>query len=71
MLAEIAEADRRATEDRHSIEILTSRQDYYDLLSCFRKLRDNFQNPTDKACAKRIEKIALRIRDGLDRKGVP
>jgi hypothetical protein len=68
MAQELADQDRRSLE-RHTIELSVSRQDYHDLLLAWRFCRQ--AGPREKSAALRLEKLAVRIREALDRKGAP
>jgi hypothetical protein len=58
------EAAERATRERQQIPLMVSRQDYIDLLEAYRFLRQT--SPWLKSVGKRLDKLAVRIRDGLD-----
>ena len=58
-----------AAKDCHEVTILVSRQEYKDLLEAMRFMRQI--NKWYASIGKRMERLALRIRDGLDKKGVP
>jgi hypothetical protein len=68
MAQELAEQDRKSME-RFSVELMVSRQDYHDLLFAWRFCRQ--AGPREKSCALRLEKLAVRIREALDKRGIP
>lgn len=67
MQQKIDEADA-AARDAHEVTLRVSRQTYRDLVEAYRFLRQI--NPLYKSIGQRLEKVALQVRDGLDRKGV-
>jgi hypothetical protein len=68
MTQELAEQDRKSLE-RYQVELMVSRQDYHDLLLAWRFCRQ--AGPREKSAALRLEKLAVRIREALDRRGAP
>jgi hypothetical protein len=64
----LAEQDRKSLE-RYEVELRVSRQDYHDLLLAWRFCRQ--AGPREKSAALRLEKLAIRIREALDRYGAP
>jgi hypothetical protein len=67
MQAQFMEEARRA-EEKFMIEVPVSRQEYFDLLLVWRHCR---QITNLKPAALRLEKLAVRIREQLDKKGAP
>lgn len=63
------EAAEVAAKSAHFVSVAVSRQDYKDLLEAMRFIRQI--NPWYKTIGQRIERLALRIRESLDHKGVP
>jgi hypothetical protein len=63
------DAANAASKDTYIVDIAASRQDYRDILEAMRFMRQI--NPHYGALGRRLDKLAQRLRDGLDRKGAP
>lgn len=66
-MQQLIEQAEIAAEDKHSVELRVSRQEYRDLVDANRFLRQ--ASPVQKSIGKRLDKLALRIREALDQSG--